>query len=207
MFLVFAGSPWSLCAEPGWGCVGELVLGIFREGPSLVSALPPNLDTRTMVPAWTLTSSSQQRFSFFLFFISSFFGCGSLLKSFYWTCHHIASVLCCFIFWPRGVWDLSSQTRNWTCTRCIGRQSLNPSTTRQFPSKHFLWPSLYPWPQGTWSLLHDAHGLVVVGDPKCFKGAEHWVPLDLNDQDSFTLNGTWRMSKISTGRKRRARIF
>ena len=47
------------------------LLGIFREEPFLVSALPPNLDTRTTVPAWTLTSSSQQRFSFFLSFFFS----------------------------------------------------------------------------------------------------------------------------------------
>ena len=29
------------------------------------------------------------------------------------------------VFWPRGMWDLSSPTRDGTCTLCIGRQSLN----------------------------------------------------------------------------------
>ena len=33
-------------------------------------------------------------------------------------------------FWPWGTWDLSSPTRNQTCTPCIGRWSLNHWTTR-----------------------------------------------------------------------------
>ena len=42
----------------------------------------------------------------------------------------------CFIFWflwPRGMWDLSSLTRDPTHTPCIGRQSLNHWTTREVP--------------------------------------------------------------------------
>ena len=35
------------------------------------------------------------------------------------------------VFWPRGMWDLSSTTRDWTCTPCIGRQSLNHWTARE----------------------------------------------------------------------------
>ena len=37
------------------------------------------------------------------------------------------------ISWPRGVWDLSSPTRDWTCTPCLGRWSLNQWTTRESP--------------------------------------------------------------------------
>ena len=33
-------------------------------------------------------------------------------------------------FWPHGMWDLSSQARDWTHTRCIGRWSLNHRTAR-----------------------------------------------------------------------------
>ena len=29
------------------------------------------------------------------------------------------------VFWPRGMWNLSSPTRDGTCTPLIGRQSLN----------------------------------------------------------------------------------
>ena len=37
------------------------------------------------------------------------------------------------VFWPRGMWDLSSPTTDQTCTLCIGRQSLNHWTTREVP--------------------------------------------------------------------------
>ena len=37
------------------------------------------------------------------------------------------------IFWPRGMWDLSSPTRNQTRAPCIVRQSLNHWTTREVP--------------------------------------------------------------------------
>ena len=38
-----------------------------------------------------------------------------------------------FVFWvflARGMWDLSSPTRDWTCTPCIGRRSLSHWTAR-----------------------------------------------------------------------------
>ena len=38
------------------------------------------------------------------------------------------------VFWPRGMWDLSSPTRDRTLTPCIGRQSLNHWTTREVPA-------------------------------------------------------------------------
>ena len=47
-------------------------------------------------------------------------------------CYNIASVLC-FGFWPRGMWDLSSLTRDGTHTPCLGRQSLNHWTAREVP--------------------------------------------------------------------------
>ena len=37
------------------------------------------------------------------------------------------------VFWPQGMWDLSSLTRDQTCTPCIGRQSLNHWTAREVP--------------------------------------------------------------------------
>ena len=44
----------------------------------------------------------------------------------------------CFMFWgsfwPGGMWDLSSPTRNQTCnTPCIERESLNHWTAREVP--------------------------------------------------------------------------
>ena len=35
------------------------------------------------------------------------------------------------VFWPRGMWDLSSLTRDQTRTPCVGRQSLNHWTVRE----------------------------------------------------------------------------
>ena len=43
--------------------------------------------------------------------------------SFYWIYYNIA------FFWPEGIWDLSSLTRDWNCNPCIRRWSLNHWTT------------------------------------------------------------------------------
>ena len=37
------------------------------------------------------------------------------------------------LFWPQGMWDFSSLTKDWTCTPYIGRQSLNHLTARKVP--------------------------------------------------------------------------
>ena len=42
------------------------------------------------------------------------------------------------VFWPCGMWDLSSLTRDLTCTPCIGRRSLNHWTVREVPSESFF---------------------------------------------------------------------
>ena len=67
----------------------------------------------------------------------------------------------CFMFWffwPRGMWDLSSLTRDWTCTSCIGRWSLSHWTTREVPVNHSLLCTLnslgfYLAPANWWPLL------------------------------------------------------
>ena len=41
------------------------------------------------------------------------------------------------VFWPQGMWDLSSPTRHQTHTPCIGRRSLNNWTVREVPDKIF----------------------------------------------------------------------
>ena len=38
------------------------------------------------------------------------------------------------VFWPQGMWDLSSPTRDQTCVPCIGRQILNHWTAREVPN-------------------------------------------------------------------------
>ena len=42
-------------------------------------------------------------------------------KSPYWIYYSIASALCFDFFWPWGMWDLSSLTRDQTHTPCTGR--------------------------------------------------------------------------------------
>ena len=59
----------------------------------------------------------------------------TMFLSLYWTCYNIVSVSVCvsWFFWPEGMWDLNSLTRDGTCTLRIGRWSLNHWTTRQVP--------------------------------------------------------------------------
>ena len=71
----------------------------------------------------------------FIFFMV-FFVCGwAILLSLYWICFSIASVLCFVLvfFWPQGMWNLGSPTRDWIFTPCIERWSLNHWTTREVP--------------------------------------------------------------------------
>ena len=39
-----------------------------------------------------------------------------------------------WFFWPQGMWDLISLTRDQTRNPCIGRGSLNHWTTREVPT-------------------------------------------------------------------------
>ena len=41
-------------------------------------------------------------------------------------------------FWPRGMWEPSSLTRDGTRTPCTGRQSLSHWTAREVPISHIL---------------------------------------------------------------------
>ena len=42
------------------------------------------------------------------------------------------------VFWPWGMWDLSSITRDWTCAPCFGRQNLNHWTIREVLWRDFF---------------------------------------------------------------------
>ena len=45
----------------------------------------------------------------------------------------ILSLFYVLVFWLRGIWDLSSTTRDQTPTPCIGRQNPNHWTTKEVP--------------------------------------------------------------------------
>ena len=42
-----------------------------------------------------------------------------------------------FFFWPRGVWGISSPTKDWTCSPCIGWQSLSHIFLINLSNGHF----------------------------------------------------------------------
>ena len=70
----------------------------------------------------------------FFFFLKH----GPFLKSLLnWLQHCFWFML--WFFWPGGVWDLSSLTRNWTRTPCIGRQSLTLDCQGSPLMWHWLW--------------------------------------------------------------------
>ena len=72
-----------------------------------------------------------RRFVLRIFF---FFWMWTILKSLHWICYNTVSV---YVFWPRGMWDLSSLTRDRTCTPCTGMQSLNHWTARKVSRTDF----------------------------------------------------------------------
>ena len=41
-------------------------------------------------------------------------------------------------FWPRGMWDLISLARDWSCSPCFGRRNLNYWAAREVPGSHTL---------------------------------------------------------------------
>ena len=64
----------------------------------------------------------------------------------------ILLLLYVLVFWPRGMWDLSSLTRNWTRIPYIGRQSLNHWTTREVPFSYF-WSYIFFKINFYWSIV------------------------------------------------------
>ena len=78
----------------------------------------------------------QNLFSFFFYFLKIFFLMWTIFKVFI-KFVTILFLLYVLILWPRGMWDLSSLTRDRTCTPCIGKRSLNHWTTREVPKSVF----------------------------------------------------------------------
>ena len=117
---------------------------------SFVSTGYMNLIIRTDRPAKSETALRLLVFSLFLFsspipkvlefsmsLIQIFFLRWIIFKVFI----EFVTILLLFyvlVFWLQGMWDLSSPTRDWILTPCIGRQSLNHWTTREVPSDSIL---------------------------------------------------------------------
>ena len=70
------------------------------------------------------------------------------------------------VFWPWGMWDLSSPTRDQTCIPCIGRQSLNLWTAREVPGLGLSVSAPSLWPLLTTEVESPHH---------CWRGWEFWL--------------------------------
>ena len=70
-----------------------------------------------------------------MYFWVSFFLIWTILKKF--LMNLLQHCFCFMVFWPRGMWDLGSLTRDPTHMPCTGRQSLNHWTTRKIPTYNF----------------------------------------------------------------------
>ena len=81
----------------------------------------------------TVSWGATQSLLMCLFFFFKIFWMGTIFKVFI----EFVTVLLLFyvlVFWPRGMWDLSSLIRDRTHTPCIGRRSPNHWTTRKVSS-------------------------------------------------------------------------
>ena len=55
-------------------------------------------------------------------------------------CVRVVFVFYVLVFWPWGMWGLSSLTKNQTYNPCIGKGSLNHWTTREVPTSIIVLP-------------------------------------------------------------------
>ena len=80
----------------------------------------------TYTPCFLCLFLWQERlFLLFFFKIYMYFLCGPFLKS---LLNLLLYCFCCYYildFWPQGMWDPSSPTRDRICTPCIGRWNHN----------------------------------------------------------------------------------
>ena len=67
-----------------------------------------------------------------------FFWCGPFLKSLLNLLQYCFCFFYVLVFWPWGMWDLGSRTRDQTRTPYIGRRSLNHWTAREVPILSYL---------------------------------------------------------------------
>ena len=75
-----------------------------------------------------------------LYFVNLFFFKIFLMWTIFKVFIEFVTILLLFhvlVFWPWGIWDLSSPTWDQTHTPCIGRRSLNHWTTREIPHCYY----------------------------------------------------------------------
>ena len=104
-------------------------------------------------------------------FFKNCFLCGPFFKKSLLTSVTILLLFYVLVFWPWGMWDLSSQTRDWTCTLCIRRWSLNHWTTREIPGTHYLIAFL--------CLFSSAFSAGIIGLEPTVCRAQYWIPWEV----------------------------
>ena len=103
-------------------------------------------------------------------FILLFFKAFSLMRT---ICKVLLNLLQgCFCFydlfsWPRGMWDLSSLTRNWTCPHCNGRWNLNHQNTREVPGGNLEGQT---FAVSKWECISHQHLVLVNRKGSCRQG-------------------------------------
>ena len=131
---------------------------------------------------WDCRVEWQFYFQFFL----RFFWCGLFLKSL----SNLLQYCFCFmfwVFWPWGMWNLDSPTRDWTRTPCIGRGGLSHWTTREVPLV-----KVEDFHSGIWgdSQMKTSSGHMEYRDfPLClrvFSCVWPWDPVDCSPPGSST---------------------
>ena len=126
----------------------------FLSVSTLATLVPPGIWFSVLVPETVIHSSIHHPSIIhppmhtcihpltFYSFIYSFFQCSfhPSIHSFFFLMWLIlkvfiefVTILLLFWFWSWGMWCLSSLTRDWTHTPCIGRWNLNHWTTREVP--------------------------------------------------------------------------
>ena len=136
-----------------WDSVRDFKIGIKRQRGNVDYGLWPKLlagvhilakvnITYSPFSSVDISSKHWNQSSFLLVCRDSFFECQIFFFFFDVDLYFLKSLLnllqyCfCFMFWcfwPRGMWDLSSPTRDRTRRPCIGRRSLNHWTAREVP--------------------------------------------------------------------------
>ena len=117
-----------------------------REWITFSNTFPSNLLPSSYLIEYPEENQSPSSFpphSFpFLFKVFFFFDVGQFFKVLIELVTILLLFYFVFVFLPWGMWDLSSQTRDWTHTPCIGRRSLNHWTAREVPPT-FLFKVLF----------------------------------------------------------------
>ena len=123
---------------PKWGyrpgmkaSQGGVVSGRRWRTEKLGVLLSMGLQSWTWLSGWTIILGLWLGF-FFVAVVCLLCGCaGSSLP------HWLSLVVVLRFRLPRGMWDLSPSTKNWTCVPQVGRLILNQQTTREVPGLGF----------------------------------------------------------------------